>query len=83
MKRYIKSNNYSLGPRQKKQASQLISEYNSLDINESLYTSVTLGRFLDTYFRDCGLVFGKDYTCPPYHEGEIMKLSSKQVDSAL
>lgn len=77
--RQIKS---SLGPRNEKKAKELIDEYNSLSVGDSLYTSTHLGRYLDFYFREHGLSYGDDFMCPPYREGEIVKLTDKKVTSS-
>ena len=71
----------SLGPRNEKKAKELIDEYNSLSVGDSLYTSTHLGRYLDSYFREHGLSYGDDFMCPPYREGEIVKMSNKVVSS--
>lgn len=71
----------ALGPRNEKKAKELIDEYNSLSIGDSLYTSTNLGRYLDSYFREHGLSYGDDFMCPPYREGEIVKMSNKVVSS--
>lgn len=80
MKRYIKSSKYDvdkLGPRQRKEFARLIKDYNNLNINDTLYTSTTLGRALDLYFRKNGLVYNEDFACLPFQEGSIVKLSDK------
>lgn len=80
MKRYIISAEYrGLGPRQGKELDQLIQAYNSLQVKESIDTSVTLGRYLDSYLRDHGLVCNKDFMAYPFREGCIIKLSNKTV----
>lgn len=82
MKRYIKSSKYDvdrLGPRQRKEFDRLLKEYNSLKVDETLYTSTTLGRVLDLYFRNHGLIYNEDYICLPFQEGSIVKLSDSEV----
>lgn len=81
MKLYVKADSagLKLGPRQYKEFKHLLERYNSLNINETLYTSATLGRFLDNYFRNNGLHYGEDYISLPYQEGSIVKLSDSRI----
>lgn len=77
MKRYIKSSKSELGPRQQKELNRLIQQYDEIDVGDTLYTSTTMGRVFDTYLRNHGLVYSKDFMCPPFQEGQIVKLSEK------
>lgn len=79
MKIYVSASRGELGPKQLKEFERLLDAYNSLNINETLYTSATLGRFLDNYFRNNGLHYGEDYVSLPYQEGSIVKLSDSKI----
>lgn len=74
-----KSLSEDLGPRQRKELSRLIDSWNSLNINDALYTSTTMGRIFDNYLRQQGFRFNQDFICPPFQEGVIIKLSSKSL----
>lgn len=77
MKVYIKSS--KLGPRQQKELNRLIQQYDEINIGDMLYTSTTMGRAFDAYLRNHGLVYNKDFGCPPFQEGQIVKLSDKAL----
>lgn len=56
-----------------------INTYNKANINAIIEESTTICRMFDSIARKNGLVYNKDFVCPPFKENQIIKLSDKKV----
>lgn len=69
----------SYGKFREKRLKDLIQKYNTLKVNETIHESTTLCRIFQAIAEKQGLTFGEDFTCPPYVENTIVKLSDRKI----